>query len=90
MINLDFFKYFYIILIVISALLIFVFALCSKKPLKTLILSSAIGLVLIILINLTSKYTNVHIPINWYTCTGGVMFGIPAIIGFLILNLIFI
>ncbi len=90
MINLENLKISVIILISLSALFILIFSFLSKKPLKMLFLNLLIGLTVLALINLTEKYSGVKIPINIFTVVGSGAFGIPAIIGFLILPLIFI
>ena len=90
MINLENLKICVIILISVSALFILIFALLSKKPFKTLFLNILIGIIVFILINLTSKYSGVRIPINIYTVLGSSVLGLPAVIGFLILPFIFL
>ena len=68
-------------------LLIFIF---SKKGFKMLFFNIILGLIMLFIINLTAKLTNVYIPINQFTVGGSVAFGIPGIILFLIMQLIFI
>ena len=90
MINLENLKIYVIILLGISALLILIFSLISKKPFKTLLLNVLIGIMVLAIINLTEKYSGVRIPINVYTVFGCAVLGIPAIIGFLVLPFIFL
>ena len=82
-------KYITISLLSLSAFIIFCFAVKSKKILKTLLLNGFMGICLLAIIDLTSRFTGVHIPINIYTVSGSAVFGIPALIGFLLLGFIF-
>ena len=47
------------------------------------------GIAVMAVIDLTAKFTGVHIPVNQYTVTGSAVFGIPAVCGFLVLPIIF-
>lgn len=77
-----------ICLISISALIILLMALYSGRPIKWLFLNALAGVSALIIINLLKKYTGVYIPINAYSLFGATAFSLPAVIGFLILNLI--
>lgn len=86
-------KAFYIflsIVLIFFALVIFIFALKSHKFFKTLFLNAFIGLSVLAIIDLTGKYTGIFLPINWYSVCGASVFGIPAVCGFLVLQIIFI
>lgn len=78
-----------IILLSLSAFLILLFTLSGKKPFGTLLLNLFMGIVLLAIINLTSVYTGIYIPVNKYTVVGSGVFGVPSIIGLLLLNIIF-
>lgn len=85
-------KAFFIIVIILLAvffLSIVFFALKSHKFLKTMGLNSLLGLMILALIDLTGKFTGIYIPINLYTVAGSGIFGIPAVCGFLILQILF-
>lgn len=82
-------KYIAISVLLLSAFIIFCFAVKSKKLLKTLLLNGFMGICLLAIINLTAKFSGVYIPINLYTVSGSAVFGIPALIGFLVLGFIF-
>lgn len=86
----DFLKYFYIIAFGISILMIIVFSLKSKKFFKTLFLSAALGLLSMAIINLTSKYSGIYIPVNEFSVLASGVFSVPGVCGLLLLNLIFI
>ncbi len=74
----------------VSALTILLMAIYSGKPIRKLILNSLFGIITLLLINLTKKFTGVYIPVNVISVVGVTVFSIPAVIGLLVLNLIFI
>ena len=76
--------------VAVSMLLILIFALSGKNTLKTLFLNMFTGLCVLLIFKMLSVYIGIEIPINKYTVAGCGLLGIPALIGFLILNLIFI
>lgn len=51
----------------------------SHKITKSLFLNALLGISAVILINVTRRFTGVHIPINWWTLGGGGIFGIPCV-----------
>ena len=83
-------KYSILILLGVSAFIIFIFSAKSKKFFKTLFLNAVLGLFFLSVINLTDNFTGVNIPVNEYTVTGSAVFGLPALCGFLALKFIFI
>ncbi|MBR7132819.1 MAG: pro-sigmaK processing inhibitor BofA family protein [Clostridia bacterium] len=85
-----FLKYAVITLLGISAFVILIFAIKSKKPFKALILNAILGVAVLGIVDLSSKLTGVYIPINEYTVLGSSIYGLPAICGFLLLRFIFI
>ena len=89
MINLENLKIGVIILLGISALIIMIFLLLSKKPLKTLFINILINFTILFLINFTTKYSGIKIPINLYTLIGCTVYGTPSIVGYLLLPIIF-
>lgn len=86
----DILKYGGIAVLAIGALALLIFAAKTGKPFKILILNAFMGLAVMAVIDLTAKFTGVHIPVNWYTVTGSAVFGIPAVCGYLIMPLIFL
>ena len=90
MIALGYFWYIVYGIIIITLITVLIFALVSRRFFKTILFNSLLGLCAIVLINLTSKFTGVHIPLNYYTVFGGASLGIAGVIGVLILNLIMI
>lgn len=83
-------KYGGITVLAVGALALLIFAVKGGKPFKRLLLNAFMGIAVMAVIDLTAKFTGVHIPINQYTVAGSAVFGIPAVCGYLILPLIFI
>ena len=83
-------KYICIGVLAVSALVILAFAIKSKKFFKVLFLNAFLGVFFLAVINLTTAFTGVSIPVNEYTVSGSAVFGIPALCGFLIFKFIFV
>lgn len=83
-------KYGGIVVLIVGALSLLIFAVRTKKFFKTLLLNAFLGLAVMAVIDLTAKFTGAHIPVNWWTVGGAAVFGIPAVSGYLILPLIFL
>lgn len=79
-----------LIFIGICLMFIFVYAYKSKSFFKTLFLNSILGIILLLIINLLRKYIGAYLPLNYITVFSSGVLGIPAVIGLLILNLIFL
>ena len=88
--GMDILKYCGIAVLVIGALALLIFAVKTKKFFKALIFNAFLGIAVMAVIDLTAKFTGVHIPVNWWTVGGSAVFGIPAVCGYLILPLIFL
>ena len=67
-----------------------IFCLKGEKMLLRLLLHSALGFAVFILINLTSKWSGVYIPLNEWSFGFTAALGIPAVCGQLILQIFFI
>ena len=72
----------------LSAITIFVLSVYSGKPVKNLILNAFLGLLALIALNATSRFSGICIQINPVTVVGTAVFSVPAVIGFLLLNVI--
>lgn len=83
-------KYLLATLFIVTVFFIFIFAVSSRKFLKTLFFNAFLGLASLAIIYLTKSYTGVFIPINSYTAGVGGILGLPGIIGLLVLNFIFL
>ncbi len=86
----DFLKYLILILFGASLLIIIFLALKSRSFFKTLFLNAFFGLSLLAIFYLLKPYTGFYIPINEYTVILSSVLGIPSVIMFLCLNIIFI
>lgn len=82
-------KYVAIIVLSVFAFTILGFAIKSKSTFKILVFNAFMGWVTLAIIDLTAKFSGVYIPVNEYTVTGCGIFGIPAVIIFLIFRFIF-
>lgn len=85
----DILKYGAIAVLIIGALAVLVSAVKGGKPLKSLLLNAFLGIAIMAAIDLTSKFTGVHVPVNRWTVIGAASFGVPAVCGFLLLPIIF-
>lgn len=72
----------------VFTLALLVFHIRSRRPLRSILLNAALGIAALIIINLTSRFTGVHIPINWFSVGGSGIFGLPAVFTLLILQMI--
>ena len=84
----DFLKYGALILLSVTYIIILILAFKSRKPLRFLLSNAFFGVCILFLIQFTKKLTGFSLPINEYTLLGASTLGVPAIIGFLILNFI--
>jgi hypothetical protein len=69
--------------------LYFIFAVTTKLPFKTILFYSFLGLAGVIAVNLSSAFSGVYIPVNFYTIGTASVLGIPGTISLLILRIIF-
>ena len=76
------------IISVISLLVVHII-MGSKRPFISSILSLLPGIITLILINLTSAYTGVYIPVSPLTTGISALFGIPGITFLLIIPIVF-
>jgi hypothetical protein len=80
----------FICLCVIYGFLYFIFAIGTKKPFKTIFFYAFLGVLGVIVVNLTAKYSGVYIPVNAYTLGSSAALGLPGTITLLVLKTIFI
>lgn len=86
----EYYKIVILSIILISAFFILIFAIIGKKTFKTLLLNIFAGLCMLLIFKLLSPFLGFNIAVNKYTVIGCGVFGVPALIGFLLLNIIFI
>ena len=84
---------FKILLIIFYALYLILLLIFCKKAGRfyfTFILNALLGVVLLTLINLTSRFSGLYIPVNEYSLLASATLGIPGTAALLIINLIFL
>lgn len=84
------FKVLIICLCFIYGFLYFIFAVATKKPFKTILFYAFLGLAGLMVVDLTSKFSGIYIPINPYTVGASAALGLPGTITLLLLRMIFI
>ena len=64
--------------------------LCAKyeKSFKYLLLNIILGIAALAAIDLTARFSGIHIPINPYSAATSALFGMPGVCGMLVMNLI--
>lgn len=70
----------------ICAFALLILHIKSHKVIKSIFLNALLGFAAIAVINLTQKFTGVHIPLNWYTVGGSGVFGLSAVCGIILLQ----
>lgn len=83
-------KIIFICFCVIYGFLYFIFAVGTNKPFKTIFLYAFLGVAGLVLVNLTSSFSGVYIPVNAYTLGSTAALGLPGTISLLMLKMIFI
>lgn len=82
----DFLKTLGIIWLSFSAFVLLILHIKSHKIIKSIFLNALLGFAAIVIINITQKFTDVHIPLNWYTVGGSGIFGLPCVCGIILLQ----
>lgn len=82
-------KYIFLAFSVIILLITLILASRTKKAFKYLLINGFFGLFVFFILYLTKNYTGIFLPLNLFTFLGSILLGVPAIIVFLILGLIF-
>lgn len=75
-----------IIWLSVCAFVLLILHIKSHKMIKSIFLNAMLGFAAIAVINLTQKFTGVHIPLNWYTVGGSGVFGLPCVCGIILLQ----
>ena len=84
------FAYVIISVLAIFALVLLFLCIKSRRPLKTAAINAALGIAALAAVNLTSRFTGVHIPLNVYTVPGAAIFGMPACAAFVVLEILMV
>jgi len=74
-------------LAVLCEIILLFTAFLSGKPFRILFLNALSGIAVLALINIIGKFCDVSIAINEWTVGGSAAFGLPAVIGLLLLRL---
>ena len=77
-----------VVLLSATSLILLAMHIGTLKPFKSICVHAAIGIGLLVLINLLSRYTGIRIPVNIYSVILSGVLGAPAVCGILILNLL--
>lgn len=73
----------------VSLLCQLVIAVKSGKPFKNLAVGAVCGIIGLAAVDLTVRFTGIHIPVNPFTVSSSALFGLPAVCGLVLLQLIF-
>ena len=84
------FAYVLISVLVLFAVLLIFFCIKSRRPLRTAAINAALGIAALAAVNLTARFTGVHIPLNVYTVPGAAIFGMPACAAFVVLEILMV
>lgn len=79
-VSLNLIKIIFITVTAVYLVLLVVFSILTKKPLKTLLYNALIGLFAFALVDLTAIFTDIWIPINDYTVAISLLGGFPGVI----------
>ncbi|MBE6766174.1 MAG: transcriptional regulator [Ruminococcaceae bacterium] len=78
------------IILLVAAIIYFlvyiIFAICGKKPIRTILLFSFFGIISLTAVNLTSSLTGVYIPLNPWSLSVSAAGGIPATVALLLMR----
>lgn len=83
-------KYVILSVLGLTLLFIFFFAIKSRKFFKTIFLNAILGILAVAVLNLTSGFSGVYIPLNYYSAGTSAVLGLPGVLGLLVANFIFI
>ena len=75
--------------LVIYGILFLVFSLLEKRPVYTILLFMLVGVISMLVINITSSFTGIYIPLNLYTLLTSAFGGVPGVVTLLLLKIIF-
>ncbi|MBQ8203205.1 MAG: pro-sigmaK processing inhibitor BofA family protein [Clostridia bacterium] len=84
----QFLKIFAIIVLSVTALILLALYIKSRKPVKNLIVNAFSGIAVLVIINLSARFTGIHIPVNWWSVLTASGLGIPGVTGLILLQII--
>lgn len=80
----------FLILIFFYALIFIFLTLKTKRFMFSVVMNALLGVLLMTIINLTSKFLGVKIPVNEFSFLISSFLGVPGIILILLINIIFL
>lgn len=84
-----FLKYSAFVLVLLCTVTVLVIGFIGRKPIRSILLNTVLGIAALVLVKLTTRFTGVDIPVNEWTVGGSTVFGISGVCGLLLLKLIF-
>ena len=84
----EFFKYFILGIYILCFLIIFILAARGRKVLKFILSNAFFGVVTFLIIYFLKDFIDIKLALNWYTVLSTSVLGVPAVVLFLVLNLI--
>lgn len=84
------FKFGVIASVAIGCLIIIVSAFKTKRLFSCIFLSALQGIAAIFAVNASGLITGLHLPLNGYTIASSVIGGTPAVIGMVVMEIIFL
>lgn len=80
----------FISLAVIYGFIYLILAAKTGRPFKTILFFSAAGVLGLVLVNVTARYSGIYLPVNAYTVGTGTVLGLPGTVSLLLLRMIFL
>ena len=77
-------------LLSLFALILLFLHIKSRRPLRSAAINALLGLSAFLVIDLTSRFTGVRVPVNVYTVPAAAVFGIPAVCAAVVIEIFFI
>lgn len=78
----------FIIILVVYVLLLLYFSYKNGKIIRSVLLSALIGIITFTVVNLLSGFSGVGIPVNAWTLGSSATFGLPGVLGLLLMRMI--
>lgn len=78
----------FLCLIGIFALVLLFLYIKSRRPIRSAAINALTGIAALTIVNLTARFSGVHIPVNIYTVPAAAVFGIPAVCTVIVLDMI--
>lgn len=83
------FDYLFMALGIIAALIILIYALLTRKFIKSLLILSAIGFTVLTLLHFTAPFTGLSLEYTPYSIAASCLFGMPGVVCMVICKMIF-